>query len=151
VDDGTRVRLAGEGNAGTLGGPPGHLYVFLSVKPHAYFKRRGNDLYLTLNINIAQAALGDEISVPTLNGDAALNIPAGTQTGETFRLRDQGVPHLRRNGRGDQLVTVFVATPNGLDEQQKRLLTELGKTLGREPIPQGERGFVDRLRAAFGL
>ncbi len=151
VDDGTRVRLANEGNAGTFGGPPGHLYVFLSVKPHRYFKRKGNDIFLTLNINMAQAALGDEIGVPTLNGDAKLTIPAGTQTGDTFRLREHGVPSLRHNGRGDQLVTVFVATPDSLDAEQKRLLRELGKTLGREPIPQAERGFLDKLKDAFGL
>ena len=151
VDDGTRVRLAGEGNSGTHGGPPGHLYVFLSVKPHRYFKRRGNDIFLTLNINVAQAALGDKIKVPTLDGEAKLTVPAGTQTGETSRLKGHGVPYLRSEGRGDQLVTLFVATPGSLDAEQKRLFQELGKTLGREPIPQGERGFVDKLKDAFGL
>jgi molecular chaperone DnaJ len=151
VDDGTRVRLAGEGNAGRDGGPPGHLYVFLSVKPHHFFKRKNNDIFLNLNINVAQAALGDEITVPTLNGDSKLSLPAGTQTGDTFRLKGHGVPFLRRDGRGDELVTVFVATPGNLDAEQKELLRELGKTLGKEPIPQGERGFLDRLRDAFGL
>ncbi len=151
VDDGTRIRLANEGNAGKDGGPPGHLYVFLSVQPHRYFKRRGNDIYLTLNINMAQAALGDEITVPTLNGDAQLTIPASTQTGQTFRLKGHGVPYLRRDGRGDQLVTVFVATPSKLTGDQKQLFRELGKTLGREPIPQEERGLIDKLKDALGL
>ncbi len=151
VDDGTRIRLANEGNAGKDGGPPGHLYVFLSVQPHRYFKRRGNDIYVTLNINMAQAALGDEISVPTLNGDAQLTIPASTQTGQTFRLKGQGVPYLRRDGRGDQLVTVFVATPSKLTAEQKQLFRELGKTLGREPVPQEERGLIDKLKDALGL
>ncbi len=151
VDDGTRVRLAGEGNAGRDGGPPGHLYVFLTVKPHRYFKRRNNDIHLTININVAQAALGDELAVPTLDGEAKLAIPAGTQTGQSFRLKGQGVPYLRRNGRGDQLVTVFVATPGKLTAEQKRMFRELGKTLGKEPVPQEERGFVDRLKDAFGL
>jgi molecular chaperone DnaJ len=151
VDDGTRMRLAGEGNAGLDGGPAGHLYVFLAVKPHRFFKRRGNDIHLTIDINVAQAALGDEISIPTLNGDAKLVIPAGTQTGQTFRLKEQGVPFLRSNGRGEELVTVFVATPIKLSTQQKALLRDLGKTLGKEPVPQEEKGFVDRLRDAFGI
>ncbi|KPL17736.1 MAG: molecular chaperone DnaJ [Anaerolineae bacterium SM23_84] len=151
VDDGTRIRLAGEGNAGIDGGPPGHLYVFLTVKPHRYFKRKDNNIHLNLTINVAQAALGDEISVPTLDGDAELKIPAGTQTGQTFALKGKGVPYLRRNGRGDQLVTVFVATPTKLSSEQKQLLLELSKTLGAEPIPQEERGLFDRLKDAFGL
>ncbi len=151
VDDGTRIRLAGEGNAGTDGGPPGHLYVFLSVKPHPYFKRKDNDIYLNITINVAQAALGDEISVPTLDGDSALKIPSGTQTGRVFAIEGHGVPYLRRNGRGDLLVTVFVATPTKLSEEQKELLRELAKTLGREPIPQDNRGLFDKLRDALGM
>jgi molecular chaperone DnaJ len=151
VDDGTHMRLAGEGHAGLDGGPSGHLYVFLSVKPHRFFQRKGSDIYLTIDINVAQAALGDEIPVPTLNGDAKLSIPAGTQTGKTFRLKEQGVPFLRSNGRGDELVTVFVATPTKLTAEQKEILRDLGKTLGKEPVPQEEKGFLDRLRDAFGL
>jgi molecular chaperone DnaJ len=149
VDDGTRIRLAGEGNAGINGGPAGHLYVFLSVKPHRYFRRKNNDIHLNITINVAQAALGDEITVPTLDGDTKLKIPAGTQTGETFPIKERGIPRLRRNGRGDQLVTVFVATPTKLGAEQKRLLNELSKTLGREPIPQDERGLFEKLRDAF--
>ena len=149
VDDGTRIRLADEGNAGINGGPPGHLYVFLSVKPHRYFRRKDNDIYLDMTINVAQAALGDEITVPTLDGDVKLTIPAGTQTGQTFTIKERGVPYLRRNGRGDQLVTVFVATPTNLSAEQKRLLRELSKTLGKETVPQNGRSLFDRLRDAF--
>jgi molecular chaperone DnaJ len=151
VDDGTRIRLAGEGNAGQDGGSLGHLYVFLSVKPHRYFKRKNSDILLNITINVAQAALGDEIAVPTLNGDAKLKIPAGTQTGKAFTLKGQGVPYLRRSGRGDQIVNVFVATPTKLNGKQKELLRELYETLGNEPVPQEERGFFDKVRDAFGL
>ena len=149
VDDGTRVRIAGEGNAGIDGGPPGHLYVFLGVKPHAYFRRKDNDIYLNITVNFAQAALGDEILVPTLDGDAPLTVPAGTQTGQSFTIRGKGVPHLRRDGRGDELVTVFVATPTNLSAEQKRLLQELSKSLGKEVIPQNGRGWFDKLKDAF--
>jgi molecular chaperone DnaJ len=151
VDDGTRIRLAGEGNAGRDSGPQGHLYVFLSVKPHRYFKRRNGDIFLNITINVAQAALGDEIAVPTLNGDAKLRIPAGTQTGKSFTLKGQGVPYLRRSGRGDQIVNVFVSTPTKLSGKQKELLRQLSETLGDEAIPQEERGLFDRVRDAFGL
>ena len=146
VDDGTRVRIAGEGNAGVFGGPAGHLYVFLTVKPHAYFRRKDNDIHLSITINVAQAALGDEIRVPTLEGEVPLSIPAGTQTGQTFTLKGKGVPFLRREGRGDERVTVFVATPTNLTSAQKQMLQELAKSLGREVTPQGEKGWFDRLR-----
>jgi molecular chaperone DnaJ len=151
VDDGTRIRLAGEGNAGIDGGPKGHLYIFLSVRPHRYFKRKNNDLHLNITINVAQAALGDEITVPTLDGDVELKIPPGTQTGQTLPIKSHGVPYLRRNGRGDLLVSVFVATPTKLTAEQKRLLHELSNTLGREPIPQDDRSLLDKLRDAFGI
>ncbi len=149
VDDGTRVRIAGEGNAGVFGGPAGHLYVFLTVKPHSYFRRKDNDIFLNITINVAQAALGDEITVPTLDGEVPLNIPAGTQTGQTFTLRGKGVPFLRHEGRGDERVTVFVATPTNLTAAQKTMLQELAKSLGKEVTPQGEKGWFDRLREAL--
>ena len=151
VDDGTRIRLAGEGNAGINGGPSGHLYVFLSIQAHPYFRRKDNDIHLNININIAQAALGDEISVPTLNGDTKLVIPAATQTGQTFRISRQGVPYLRRQGRGDQLVTVFVVTPTDLSAEQEHLLQELCATLGKETIPRNDRGWFDKIRDAFRI
>lgn len=149
VDEGTQIRLTGEGEPGVRGGPPGNLYVVISVQPHRYFRRQGNDVLLEFPLNIAQAALGDEVEVPTLDGPEVLHIPAGTQTGETFRLRGKGIPYLRRNGRGDQLVTVYVKTPTNLTEEQKDLLRKLGKTLGKEPIPHDEKGFFDRLKDVF--
>lgn len=146
VDDGTQIRLSEEGQAGLRGGIPGNLYVVISVRKHPYFKRHNSDIFLELHINVAQASLGDEIEVPTLNGTDKLIVPAGTQTGETFRLRKKGIPYLRGEGRGDQLVTVYVATPKKLTPEQRQLFEELGKTLGKEVIPQGEKGFFDRLK-----
>ena len=151
VDDGMRVRLAGEGEAGLHGGPAGNLYVVLHVKPHRYFRRREHDILLDININIAQAALGDEIRVPTLDGDEKLVIPAGTQAGTVLRLRGKGVPRLRASGRGDQIIVVGISVPTRLDESQRHLLTELGKTLGHEVTPQAEKGFLERLREALGI
>jgi len=146
VDDGTQIRLSEEGQAGTRGGMPGNLYVVISVRKHPYFKRQNHDIFLELPINVAQATLGDELEVPTLNGSEKLIIPAGTQTGETFRLRKQGIPYLRGEGRGDQLVTVYVVTPQKLTLEQRQLFEELAATLGEEVIPQGEKGFFDRLK-----
>jgi molecular chaperone DnaJ len=151
VDDGMRIRLAGEGESGTFGGPAGNLYVVLHVKPHRYFRRRENDILLNININIVQAALGAEIRVPTLNGEEKLNIPAGTQTGAIFHLRGKGVPRLNRSGRGEEIVIVNVVVPTNLDAGQKRLLAELGKTLGSEVTPQEEKSFFERLREALGI
>jgi molecular chaperone DnaJ len=151
VDEGTRIRLAGEGEPGARGGPLGNLYVVLSVKPHAHFKRDNNDIYLELDINIAQAALGDRVQVPTLDGLEDFVIPVGTQTGDSFKLKGKGVPYLRRNGRGDQIVIVHVLTPTKLSSKQKQLLTELSKTLGKEVIHQPEKGLLDKLKDALGL
>ncbi len=150
VDDGTQIRLAGEGEAGIYGGPAGNLYVVLHVQPHPYFRRQDNDIIIELAINVAQAALGDKIKVPTLDGEEELVIPAGTQTGKVFRLRGKGVPYLRRNGRGDQLVIVRVAVPTKLTPEQKKLFKELSKTLGQEVIPQEEKGLLDHLREVLG-
>lgn len=145
VDNGTQIRLAGEGEPGVYGGPPGNLYVVLSVKPHRYFRRQDNNIILELAINVAQAALGDEVTVPTLEGEERLVIPAGTQTGKVFRLRGKGVPYIRRNGRGDQLVIVQVAIPTDLSDEQKRLFKDLARTLGKEVIPQEEKGLLEKI------
>lgn len=150
VDSGTQIRLSEEGQAGLRGGMPGNLYVVISVRKHPYFKRQNNEVLLELPINVAQAALGDEIEVPTLDGTEKLTIPAGTQTGETFRLRNKGIPYLRGDGRGDQLVTAYVVTPKKLTPDQRELFEQLGRTLGKEVIPQGEKGFFDRLRDVLG-
>jgi molecular chaperone DnaJ len=151
VDEGHSVRLRGLGEPGVRGGPPGNLYVVLHVKHHAFFRREENNVVLELGINIAQAALGDRIRVPTLEGQDELIIPAGTQTGETFRLRGRGIPYLRHNGRGDQLVVVQVLTPTRLNARQRELLSELGQTLGHEEVQSGEKGFFQRLKEAIGI
>ena len=151
VDNGTRIRLAGEGEPGHRGGPAGNLYVELQVQSHDYFRREDTNILLELDINVAQAALGDKIKVPTLDGDEELSIPAGTQTGELFKLRGKGVPYLRRNGRGDQLVMVHVLTPIKLTKKQKQLLTELGRTLGKEVVHQPEKGLFAKVREMIGI
>jgi molecular chaperone DnaJ len=127
IESGMRVRVAGEGEAGSRGGPPGDLYVFVTVKPHSFFKRDGDDVLCEAPISFAQAALGDEIDVPTLEGKAKLKIPEGTQTGTSFRLRNLGIASVRGYGRGDQRVTVKVVTPTKLTARQKELLRELGE------------------------
>jgi molecular chaperone DnaJ len=151
VDSDTRVRLTGEGEPGTFGGPPGNLYVVLHVKPHPLFQRDDTTIMLELDINMAQAALGDKIRIATLDGEEDLSIPAGTQTGDVVRLRGKGVPHLRRNGRGDQLVMFNVLTPTKLNKKQKQLLEELGRTLGKEVVHQPEKGLFQKLRDALGI
>lgn len=151
VDDGTRIRLAAEGEPGGRGGPPGNLYVVLHVKPHIHFRREDSNILLELDINVAQAALGDKLMVPTLDGEEELIIPSGTQTAEVFKLRGKGVPHLRRNGRGDQLIMIHVLTPTKLSKRQRELLKELSKTLGKEVVHQPEKGLFSRVREALGL
>lgn len=149
VDDGTQIRLSGEGQPGTNGGPRGNLFIEIKVKPHQFFKRRKDDILLDLNINIAQATLGAEVKVPTLNGDEKLNIPSGTQPGKVFKLRNKGIPHLRGNGRGDQLVIVNVEIPSRLTDEQRKLFQQLAETLGSEVLPQ-ERSFLDILKDVLG-
>jgi len=149
VDSGTQIRLAGEGQPGANGGPHGNLYVVIDVKPHEYFKRRDNDIILNLTINIAQAALGAEVQIPTVDGPATLKIPPGTQPGKVLRLRGKGVPHLRSNGRGDQLVALNVEVPSRLTSEQRELFEQLAKSLGSEVRP-AERSFLDWLKDALG-
>lgn len=151
VDTGTQIRLNGEGEPGMNGGPAGNLYVVINVAPHAYFRRKDEDIIVELSVNVAQAALGDEIEVPTVDGKEKLNIPAGTQSGSVFRLKSKGVPHLRRTSRGDQLILVNVQVPQNLNTEQKRLFSELAKTLGKDVVPQQEKGFFDKLKDAFGV
>ena len=153
VDDGMQIRLANEGEPGARGGPPGHLYVQLHVQPHPFFRRQGEDVIMELKINVAQAALGDEVTIPTLDGEEKLVIPAGTQTGETMRLRGKGIPILRRTGRGDQIISMVVEVPRKLTDEQRALFQQLGKTLGgnTQITPQQEKGFFDKLRDALGV
>ncbi|MCP4543306.1 MAG: molecular chaperone DnaJ [Chloroflexi bacterium] len=151
VDHGTQIRLAGEGEMGRQGGPPGNLYVVLNVEPHPIFQRRGDDVLLELRINVAQAALGADVKVPTLEGEEEVTVSPGIQSGTVLRLRNKGVPHLRKNGRGDELILVRVDVPIKLSREQKHLFKELGETLDPETIWQEKRSFVDELRELFGL
>ena len=128
VDNGMQIRLTGEGEAGERGGPAGNLYVAVSVKEHKVFNRDGDDILYQLPVNFAQAALGDEVEVPTLYGDTRLKIPAGAQAGQIFRLKDKGAPRLKRSGWGDQMVRLVVTTPDSLSKEQKRLFEELART-----------------------
>ncbi len=139
VDSGNQLRLRGEGDAGTRGGPPGDLYVSISVEEHEFFARDGNDIRYELPLNFAQAALGTEVEVPTLDGTSKLKIPAGSQTGTIFRFKGKGFPHLGRRGHGDQLVMLFVATPESLTGEQKRLLRELEDSLSPTNMPRSEK------------
>ena len=149
VDNGTQIRLAGEGEPGTLGGPQGSLYLLLAVQPHKFFKRRENDILLNLDINVAQAILGAEVEVPTVDGNAKLKIPAGTQPGRVFTLKARGVPHLRKSGRGDQMVVINVDMPSKLTKEQRELFEKLAATLGTTVKPK-EKGFLDWLNDALG-
>ncbi|RLE14188.1 molecular chaperone DnaJ [Candidatus Aerophobetes bacterium] len=149
VDNGTTLRLRGEGEAGVEGGPAGDLFVSIKVRPHPLFSRKGDDIFLEIPISFALAALGGEVSVPTLNGKVKLKIPAGTQTGKIFRLRGRGVPHLHSAGRGDQLVKVVVETPVNLTLEQKQLLKrfdELSRDSGQPKIKE----FFRKVRNLFG-
>jgi molecular chaperone DnaJ len=151
VDENSQIRIAGEGEAGEQGGPPGNLYVAVSVDEHEYFKRQGDDIILDLPINVAQAALGDEAKIPTLHGLENVRIPAGTQSGRVIRLKDKGVPHLRGSGRGDQLVRVKVVVPTSLSEKQKGLFQELARSLGTEAVGQDSKGLFHKMKDALGV
>jgi molecular chaperone DnaJ len=144
VDNGQQIRLSGEGEPGLNGGPNGNLYVAITVSAHKYFRRQGDDIVLEVAINLAQAALGTEVNVPTVNGQEKIKIPAGTQPGTTFHLRGKGAPRLQRSGRGDMFVLVTVATPTDLTGEQKKLLKDLARSLPGDAIPQ-EHGLIDRI------
>ncbi|MBV8672850.1 MAG: molecular chaperone DnaJ [Acidobacteriaceae bacterium] len=148
VEEGTRIRYQGEGDAGRFGGPSGDLYIVLSVKPHQFFERDGNDLHCVLPISFTQAALGADVEIPTLEGHTTLKIPEGTQSGKEFRLRAKGVPYLNERGRGDMVVQVVVQTPKKLTRIQKELLRQLGDTLTVENVPTSRRLF-DKVKEMF--
>jgi len=130
VNDSNQIRVRGEGDTGSRGGPPGDLFVSLSVEKHEFFQREGYDILYKLPINFAQAALGVEVSIPTLEGDTKLKVPAGCQSGATFQLKNKGVQHLQERGRGDQIITVSVTTPESLTKEQKLLFEKLAESLG---------------------
>jgi molecular chaperone DnaJ len=146
VEDGTRIRLAGEGEAGLRGGPAGDLYIFLSIKPHEFFQRDGADLFCRVPISMTAAALGGEIEVPTIDGKKArVAVPEGTQTGKQFRLRSKGMPVLRSGQAGDMYIQVSVETPVNLSRRQKELLREFEQQ-AKDNSPQSE-GFFARAKA----
>ncbi|MBU2623623.1 MAG: molecular chaperone DnaJ [Proteobacteria bacterium] len=127
VDSGSRLRLTGEGESGAYGGPNGDLYVFLNVEAHEFFERHENDVYCKIPVSFVQAALGDTIPVPTLNGKKTVEIPKGTQPGDMIRLQGEGIPHLRHKRRGDQIVQITIKTPLNLTKKQENLLKEFAK------------------------
>ncbi|MEA3397733.1 MAG: DnaJ C-terminal domain-containing protein, partial [Chloroflexota bacterium] len=151
IDDGMSIRLTGEGEPGERNGPAGNLYVGVRIKSHPYFRRRDSDVLMELRINIAQATLGATVAVPTLAGEQQLTIPAGTQPGAVRRLRGLGIPRLRGNGRGDQLVVIQVAIPTQLTVEQRDILQTLAHTLGTESVVEEKQGVVDRIKEALGL
>jgi len=150
-DEGLQIRLNGQGEPAPRGGVPGHLYVVLHVQPHRFFKRQGNDLLLEVPINVAQAALGDEFRVPTLDGkEVNVKVPAGTQSGRIVRLRGEGVPYLREHGRGDLQVHVKVRIPTDLSDDQKRLFRQLSTTFGNDDnVPSENKSFFDKVKDVF--
>lgn len=147
VETGSRLRLQAEGESGMLGGPPGDLYVVIHVAEHEQFERQGNNLYASIPITFAQAALGAEVNVNTLSGDQSLKLPAGTQTGTVFRVRGQGMPVLGGRGKGDLFVSVSVITPRSLTREQRKLLEQLAKI---ETKDLEDKKLVDKVRDIFG-
>ena len=157
VDDGARIRLAGEGDAGQRGGPRGDLYIFLSVKPHELFQRDGLDLLCTVPVPMSTAALGGEVEAPCLKSDdddgscrVKVKIPEGTQTGRTVRLRGRGVPSLQGRQRGDLVVELYVETPTNLNARQRKLLQELDESCSDEKHHPQHAGFFEKARKFWG-
>jgi molecular chaperone DnaJ len=153
VEDGTHIQLAGEGETGPGGGPPGDLFLEVVQRPHAIFERQGDDLHCTLTIPMVAAALGATVSVESLDGPSEVDIRPGTQSGQVIPLYSLGVKHLNGSGRGDLIIHVTVETPSRLDAEQEKLLRDLAKLRGEEAPPgkfqPGQQGFFSRLRDAF--
>jgi molecular chaperone DnaJ len=148
ADTGLRLRISGEGEAGTRGGPSGDLYVDIYVKQDEMFERHGNDLLCEVPISFTQAALGAEIEVPTLNGKIKMRVPPGTQTGKIFRIRGKGMPDVHGYGQGDELAKVIVETPTGLNTKQRHMLEEFAKECGEDVNPIS-RSFMEKVKRLF--
>ncbi|MBQ9377328.1 MAG: molecular chaperone DnaJ [Schwartzia sp.] len=148
VDEGSRIRVAGGGEAGSRGGSSGDLYVYIFVRQHKLFERDGADVLCEVPVSFVQAALGDTIEVPTIDGKVEMKIPAGIQSGTVLRLKDRGIPHLRGGGRGDQRVRVKVLTPQKLSPRQKELLKEFAE-IGGENVNPEQKSFMDTIRKMF--
>jgi molecular chaperone DnaJ len=149
IDDGQQLRVSGQGEPGVNGGPAGDLYVVFNVRSHEFFERAGDDIYCEMPLTYTQAALGDEIEVPTLTGKIKLKIPAGTQTGTSFRLKGKGVPNVRGYGQGDQHVKVRVITPKNLSEDQKELLRKLAELSGNDSPDEQNESIFSKVKRAF--
>ena len=147
VETGSRLRIAGEGEAGAAGAPAGDLYVVITVSEHERFERQGSNLYTSVPVTFAQAALGADVTVDTLDSQQTIRIPAGTQTGTVFRLKNQGLPALGGRGRGDLFVSVTVVTPKMLSREQRRLLEQLAQI---EDKDVGDEKLMDKVRNIFG-
>jgi len=150
VDNGSRLKLRGEGEAGFAGGPQGDLYVVIHVREHSMFARQDNDVVIEVPVSFPQAALGAEIEVPTLEGKVKLKIPSATQSGKVFRLKGKGIVDLHGYGRGDQLVKILIETPRRLTARQRELLEEFAKLSGEDVNHPMAKGFVDKLKEMFG-
>jgi molecular chaperone DnaJ len=148
VEQDTRIRYQGEGEAGKFAGPAGDLYVVLNVKAHKFFERDGDDLHCVMPISFPQAALGTELEIQTLEGPATIKVPEGTQSGRAFKLRGKGVPHLNSSGKGDLIVEIRVQTPSKLNKQQRDLLRQLSETMVVENTPQS-RGLFEKVKDIF--
>lgn len=146
VEDGQQMRLQGQGEAGRNGGGYGDLFIIFRVAPSKIFKRDGAEIFLDKKISFVQAALGDEIKVKTVHGDVKMKVPAGTQTGTTFRLRGKGAPRLRGNGNGDQQVTVIIETPKNMNAGQREAMREFAKASGEKVSGSGKTGFFDKFK-----
>ncbi|MDY0408488.1 molecular chaperone DnaJ [Virgibacillus soli] len=149
IDEGQQIRVSGKGEAGVNGGPPGDLYVVVNVRNHPIFERDGDNIYCEYPLTFAQAALGDDVEIPTVHGRVKLKIPAGTQTGKVFRLRGKGAPNVRGHGQGDQHVQVKVVTPANLTDKQKELLREFNELGGNEAASEHDDSLFSRFKKAF--
>lgn len=150
VDAGTRLRMPGQGEPGVNGGPPGDLYIFLEVKEHPFFERRGADLYCTIPVSFPQAALGATVLIPTLKGNEDFEIPEGTQSGQIFRQKGKGLPN-PHGGKGDLYISVRVVTPSKVSREQRKMLEQLGQTLKVENKPvERSSSFFDKVKDIFG-
>ncbi|MBF7094922.1 molecular chaperone DnaJ [Streptococcus sp. HF-1907] len=149
VETGQQIRLQGQGEAGFNGGPYGDLFVIINVLPSQKFERNGSTIYYSMNISFVQAALGDTVEVPTVHGDVEMTIPAGTQTGKTFRLKGKGAPNLRGGGQGDEHVTVNIVTPTKLNDAQKEALKSFAQAGGDKAVTPKKKGFFDKVKDAF--
>lgn len=149
IDEGQQIRVAGKGEPGKNGGPTGDLFVVIQIRPHEFFVREGDHIFCELPLTITQAALGDEIEVPTVHGEVKLKIPAGTQSGKTFRLKGKGAPNVRGRGQGDQHIKVKVITPTKLTDRQKELLREFNEIGGNELNEEQDENIFQKFKKAF--